>query len=794
MGKAIPLFMNSLITAIKRKPICIGIWVALHAILFVLGVLSPWNVETDLYSVLPDSNELKSVSSAEKVLSERTMGNISVLFGHENFEVAKKAAVILDSAFATDSSFEETRLRVDVNAMRESRQFLFENRYVLQSPEVRALLDSGNLQQLQDNALQKIYGAFGIADLSNLDADPLLLGEQSFDYFTLKSPLMSGKFSLRDDVLAAKDTSGITYVMWSAVLSSKTSAMAADGHVLERLNNALDSLQHAAPGLKIAKSGVPFHSFKSSRNAQMEVAWISVISMMLILILLLGAFRSPLPILCTLASIGMSAAAALSGTWLVFGSIHIFTFVFGTSIIGVSIDYAIHFFTDWKNSAGSLKSGFDVRRHIFKGLLLGFLTTELSYLALTFAGFDLLRQMAVFSMIGLASSFATILLIFPNIPVQKKQARLPLTLPSAFLNIYELALGTEKKRSWLQPTVLAIFVIVLLPGIYMLNVETDMRALYTMSEELKQSEALSARLNNLGISPNYFIVEGESAEQVLSLEEKLRQSLDKAVANSSMKGYLSTSSLVPSGKTQGETFEKLRQLVFASDFNAYLSSIGVNNDSAFINSLAQNPTFLTPESEMPATFKSLLKMLWIGNVNGKYYSAVLPLHVSHDFDIHKIASDLPNVYAVNKMENINATLTSLSRMTLMLVAMAYLVVFFILIAVYGFRAAVRVIRAPVIACLFLAAVFGYCGITFNFFAITGVILTLGIGIDYSLFFKEGGRKNLITTLAVMLSAATTIISFGSLAFSSFTPVATFGLAVLLGILCCFALSPLSRNQ
>jgi len=273
-----------------------------------------------------------------------------------------------------------------------------------------------------------------------------------------------------------------------------------------------------------------------------------VISMVLILILLLSAFRSTLPILCTITSIGVAAAAALSGTWLVFGSIHIFTFVFGTSIIGVSIDYAIHFFTDWKKSAGSESNGFDVRHHIFKGLLLGFLTTELSYLALTFAGFDLLKQMAVFSIIGLASSFATIQFIFPCIPVQKKLAKLPLALPTKLLNGYERLFGGDGKAFRLQSVLLVAFVIALLPGIYMLNVETDMRALYTMSDDLKRSEVLNARLNNLGISPNYFIVEGESAEQVLLQEEKLRQSLDKAVKDSSVKGYLAASSLVPSVK------------------------------------------------------------------------------------------------------------------------------------------------------------------------------------------------------------------------------------------------------
>lgn len=790
--------MNSLTTAIKRKPICIGIWVALHAILFVFGVLSPWNVETDLYSVLPDSSEFKNVSEAEKSLSARSMRNISVLLGHENFDVAKSAAEIVEQKYSHDVGFEETRLHVDANAMKEMRDFLFENRYVLQSPFVREALKNGDVASLQDAAGQKIYGAFSIADLNNLDEDPFLLGEQSFDYFTLESPLMGGKFSLHDGVLAAVD-SNVAYVMWSAVVSNRTSVMANDGHVLERLYQTLDSLNAAVPGLKIAKSGVPFHSFESSRNAQSEIAWISGISIVLILILLLWVYRSPVPIVFTVGSIGIAAAAALSTTWILFGSIHIFTFVFGTSVIGVSIDYAIHFFTDWKKGC----SGFDVRHHILKGLLLGFMTTELSYIALTFADFPLLRQMAVFSIAGLASSFATIFLLFPCLPLNKKAGALPTFIPQKFISLYN-GKGDESRSpqvacTWGSSLALILFVLALLPGLCMLNVETDMRTMYTMSDELKASEVLSARLNNLGISANYFIVEGASPEEVLRREEDLVKLLDVAKQDSLIKNFLATSSLIPSRKTQDETIENLRSAVLDSagdrgGLQQYLEGIGVASDSAFISSLKSFPEYLTVESKVPQSFETLLNMLWIGEVHGKFYSAVLPLHVSKDFDISKLAEGNPNVYAVNKMGNINDTLTNLSRVALMLVAIAYVIVFVILVLVYKFRTAVRIIRAPVIACLFLASVFGYAGITFNFFAIVGIILTLGIGIDYALFFNEGGRKNLTTALAVMLSATTTVISFGSLSFSSFTPVATFGLATLLGILCCFALSPLSARS
>ena len=792
------------------------LWVAIHAVLIALGFSVPWKMDSDLYSVLPESNEMKNVSAAEKVLSARTMRNITVLVGHEDFEIARLAAVALDSAFSGDSSFDEVRFYVDGHPFDETHHFLVENRYKVQGAEVREALATQNLEKLKFNALSKIYGLFSFADLNRLEEDPFLLGEAAFDDFMQQSLSMSGRFSLREGVLATTD-SNVTYVMWNAVLSENVPSMASENHVLERLNRTIDSLKTQYAGLVVAKSGVMFHSYESSREAKSEIALISGFSVVLILLLLLYVFRSPLPIVATLATIAVAVFAALSFTWFVFGSIHVFTFVFGTSVIGVSIDYAVHFWTHWKErrvSAGVSDSR-SVRSLIFKSLLLGFMTTEFSYLALTFAGFPLLCQMAVFSMVGLLSSFLTITLLFyasfdrGNV-AKISLSKLPTKVPNAFLKLYS-AMPQNAGR-----LLAVLFVAALIPGLYLLNIHTDMRSLYTMSDEMKAAEALNAKLNNPGISENYFIVEGNSEEDVLQKEELLTERLAQAEKESFLKSHLATSAFVPSAKTQARTYEGFCRLFFVRDslqnltdsladsVKSHLRGIGVENDSAFVAGLKSSREKMVDiksvvdSPTLPSSFRSMLKMLWIGAVGDsserRFYSAVFPLRVSEKFDASAIADGLPNVYAVNKMRNINGALTKISHVSLMLVGCAYVVVFFILVFVYKFKAAVRIIRAPVLACLFLASVFGYAGIDFNYFAIVGVILTLGIGIDYALFFKEGGRENLTTTLAVMLSAATTLISFGILAFSSFTPVATFGFAVLLGIFCCFLLSPLCGKR
>jgi predicted exporter len=77
----------------------------------------------------------------------------------------------------------------------------------------------------------------------------------------------------------------------------------------------------------------------------------------------------------------------------------------------------------------------------------------------------------------------------------------------------------------------------------------------------------------------------------------------------------------------------------------------------------------------------------------------------------------------------------------------------------------------------------------NLFGVLGLVLVLGIGIDYTLFMAECREKPVSTLLAVSLSAATTLLSFGLLSLSQTTAIQTFGLVVLVGIFIAFILAP-----
>src|SRR5699024_7731103 len=74
---------------------------------------------------------------------------------------------------------------------------------------------------------------------------------------------------------------------------------------------------------------------------------------------------------------------------LIFKKLHILTFVFSTTLIGIRLDYSLHSFLvgDEKN--------------FIKNLTVSMLTTVFAFLILLFSNMEILKQIAVFTSFGL---------------------------------------------------------------------------------------------------------------------------------------------------------------------------------------------------------------------------------------------------------------------------------------------------------------------------------------------------------------------------------------------------------
>ena len=89
------------------------------------------------------------------------------------------------------------------------------------------------------------------------------------------------------------------------------------------------------------------------------------------------------------------------------------------------------------------------------------------------------------------------------------------------------------------------------------------------------------------------------------------------------------------------------------------------------------------------------------------------------------------------------------------------------------------------------AVLAFSGHTVNLFSLLALVLVLGIGINYTLFFSNPRGTPLTSLLAVTLAMMTTLLTLGMLVFSATQAISSFGIVLVSGIFAAFLLSPLA---
>ncbi|MGH8457520.1 MAG: MMPL family transporter, partial [Stenotrophobium sp.] len=196
---------------------------------------------------------------------------------------------------------------------------------------------------------------------------------------------------------------------------------------------------------------------------------------------------------------------------------------------------------------------------------------------------------------------------------------------------------------------------------------------------------------------------------------------------------------------------------------------------------AQTRARLTPKKWLAGAASASYRHLWLGALPGGY-GAVVTLGGIRDLTaLRALAAPQDGVRFVDKVGDISALLARYQRITAWIVVFGHLGVLLLFSLRYGVRNALRVVASPALACLGTLGLFGWLGEAANLFSTFALLLVLGLGIDYAIFLREGRSTPLSSLIAVIVCAATTLLSFGLLAFSSTPFIHSFGLTLLLGI-------------
>ncbi|ELX09994.1 putative membrane protein [Janthinobacterium sp. HH01] len=750
--------------------------------------------DTDIMALLPVQERDPLLQQSFSHMVDAAQQRVVVLVGAADWEDARRAADAYGAVLAARKDvFEAT----PINEQTQSDWLsLFQrHRLALLTAPQEAQLRHQPAQFWLETALNKLYSPFGGPNLGSWREDPFGLFAGWVQERAQETPVRP-----RDGHLFVADAQR-QYVLLPLTLKVPALSMTAQDTVLPLLKQAGDAARKATPQVELIQAGVILHAANASAQASGEVSTIGIGSLLGIVLLMWFAFHSFKPISLILLSIGIGCLGALSVCWLLFGRVHLMTLVFGASLIGVAQDYGIYFLCNRLAADEQLASPALLKR-LLPGLGLTLLAAVIGYMGLALTPFPGLRQMAVFSALGLVFAWLTVVCWFPALIGGR-------TLKSgALVRGYGAALLRWPLLRANRTTLLAAVAFALAAGygINRLGANDDIRLLQNPPKHLIADQLKLSKLLDAPTPVQYFLVRGDSVETVLQREEALKARLDLMAAARRISGYQAMSNWVPSARTQAGRLALIEEKLLADGGPLQAIAAQTGEDAQWIAATAGG----LRAAGAPLTLDAFLKTpasepwrhLWLGETNGVYASIVALRGLSNAAvpQVKQAADGMPGVQWVDKVAEISSVLGRYREYMGWVVLGAYAVVFALLFPRYR-RRTWRVLAPTALASIATLALLGFASQNLQLFHVLALMLLLGVGVDYGIFMQEHpDRRDRTPWLAVGMSAANTILSFGLLGLSSTPALQAFGLTMLLGtalvwlIVPCFGSTKESNND
>ena len=717
----------------------------------------------------PDALELR----AEQRMQEPLNREMLVLVGHADRQQAIAMAQKLGDQWQASGLFEKVQwnLQADLPALRTQ---LLQGRVAMLSADDRQQLIEHPDAFIQQR-VQTLFDPFtGFTLVPSQD-----------DWLGLTGRIQNSQpqhgavqLDIGSGALIA-DADGKSWVL----LRSRTTGNAFDMNLPLQVADLLaHSREEAAEsGVQLLAASGLLYAANGQKQATREMTWVgggATVGILLLLLLAFRRWRVLLAFVPVLVGMLFGAVACVA----LFGHMHVMTLVLGSSLIGVAVDYPLHYLS----KSWSLKPwhSWPALRLTLPGLTLSLITSTIGYLALAWTPFPALTQIAVFSAAGLLGAYLCAVCLLPALlkGVELRPAQWPLRLSTGLLRLHEALLKRLQ-----TPVLLALLIAFCAGGLLKLETKNDIRQWVGMPRQLTDEAQTIARITGYQPTSQFFLVQAANEQQLLDRQTALNERLDQLINLDKLQGYLSLKQLVSQPSEQRQVREALAKL---PQYWQPLLDVGVPIEAlqAELAKLQALPVE-DIDSALAGPLAEPYRLLWLGPT-GNGVAAMVSLQGLNNPTLLQIqAKDLPGVTLVDRLGELNSVFaaTQVSAAELKLASCVLIVL--VLILPFGFGGALRIVSLPLLAALCSLASLGWLGQPLTLFSLFGLLLVTAISVDYAILMREQVGGAAVSLLGTLLAALTTWLSFGLLALSSTPAVSNFGLSVSLGLMFSFMLAP-----
>ena len=725
------------------------------SIVLALKVYDQIEINTDLSELNPQQRHSKTTKDAINSLSEDIERRVLLLISGANEDTVYDAESKLRDEL---SKLNQLQLHPHTEDLAyDLIETIIPHRFSLLNATQRNSLNNSTNQEIIKESESNLYSISTIR-LLPLNQDPTGWHSQF---------LQDLLFSMQD----APSNSDNFYSVVSFGIKQGATDMRQQKELLSILDTQFTDLTNEY-NISINRSGIFFFAVDAANKSKADISLITTGSTIGVIALLLLVFRSIHSLILPVTSVVLGVGFAFLVSHALYGNVHILTIVFGATLIGIVIDYSLHYFYHIASSSHS-------NEPLYRALSLSLITSLIGYSSLTFSDLQALQKVAVFSCCGLLMAWLSV------ISIGKISSCKAIQLNQVLLPSLQSFLSSSVAH--LKPIVW-LFISVTLVACAFIVTQTapsfndDPRLFFKPSEELLASERTVAQNSNDYEPGRYLLIHGTDESNLYARTKLLFSSLEKQ-DNVDVNDLSSLLKWVPS-KSQQDSDYLLQNRLYANKGIAQSLIKTIGADQSLWQSL---------NNEYQLSKGSYLEISEVANIlsqstpplivysEDQITSFILIKKGVDTTIIEGIANSIDGIEYINSLEQTQYSLEQQRYSALILLGFAYCLIALLLGFRYRSMKAIGMLMVPITASslVLLISVVGL-GQTLNLFHVMALFLVLGFGMDYTIFTQEISDARAVTLQAILLSAMTSIISFGLLSISDIAVAYSFGFTLLIG--------------
>lgn len=759
----------------------------------MIGFALRIHIVEDISHAMPDGKQVEQINKIFQ--HSRFADKLVIRINANDTNIATED--LISYAAATDSFLHESlgkyissvKSKVDDQTTIDLYNSLHENLPFYLSDQdyqtIDTLLQKQNIDSKLESDYKVLTSASGLVMKKMIADDPI--GISTIALKKLNNLQLNNDFDLYDGYIVTKDHRS---VLLFVTPSNSPNETAKNAILINGISDFFKSYESHSKGFKaFCYGGTAVAVGNAVQLKQDTILTLSITIVSLLLFLWIFFRRKRIPFIMMLPVV-FGALFAIVSIGFLKGSISIIALAAGSIVLGIAINYSLHFFGHYKH-CGSIE---ETIGDLVMPLTIGSFTTVGSFLSLLFVKSSILNDFGLFAGLSLMGA-AIFTLIF-----------LPHFLP-------EEDTHDHNEPSWLDKLITSDFkyqkslvvVILLLTIFFAYQIDkvgfmSDMMGLNYMNDELKAAEKQIMSLQGDSSKTVYIASTGKNIDEALANSEKLSDILQSNQNSGVIKKYSSLGDFILSHEKQQErikkwnsywTKEKKQQLLsdlreagaahkfkpeafkrFELLLNKEYIPVGIESFEAIRTAFGNELMIESPE------IKAVISSIQINRQNRAKLYAVLEKEpstvvldkevVTHKF-IEIIRDDFNNI----------------------LVYTSFLVFFALLLSYGRLELTVITFLPMLITWIWILGIMGLFGIQFNIINIIISTFIFGLGDDFAIFITDGltgkfkSGKDTLTShkLSMFLGAATTIIGLGALIFARHPALRSIAFVSIIGIVC-----------